>query len=209
MSNTDPGTRGLPRRPAPGWVAPVFALLGAATIPWTIYLSVTLPQRMDTGYYRTAWVGFDVMLVLGLLTTAYTAWRGQQRVGLVAMATATLLVVDAWFDLTLSSRAEMLSAVLSAALVELPLAVVCGWIALHVDRLVARRLHRLARRAARLQAETVALKLDEPGRRGMSRLQYLLREQAHLRRDRGQAAAVKDFPPDSRSSRGRGADPRP
>jgi hypothetical protein len=40
------------------------------------------------------------------------------------------------------------SAILSAVLVELPLAVVCGWIALHADRVIERRLRQLARRAA-------------------------------------------------------------
>ncbi|WP_436535235.1 hypothetical protein [Actinoplanes sp. HUAS TT8] len=157
MSGTDVIGNGSPPRPVPRWVAPLFAVLGAATIPWTVYLSFTLPQRMHTDNYRTAWVGFDVLLVLGLLTTAYLAWRGQPRVGLVAGATATLLVVDAWFDLTLSNRTEMLAAVLSAALIEIPLAVLCGWIALHVDRLVEHRLRRLARRTARLRAAAAVL----------------------------------------------------
>jgi HAMP domain-containing protein len=47
--------------------------------------------------------------------------------------------------------------VLSAALVELPLAIICGWIALHVDQVVERRLRRLARRADRLQARLPAV----------------------------------------------------
>lgn len=152
MSGTDGPVSALQRRPAPRWVAPLFAVLGAITIPWTVYLSLTLPQRMHIDNYRTAWVGFDVMLVLGLLATAYTAWRGKRRVGMLASATATLLLVDAWFDVTLSSQAELPMAVASAAFIELPLAVLCGWIALHVDRLVERRLRRLARQAGRLRA---------------------------------------------------------
>lgn len=131
-------------RSVPIWVAPLFAVLGVATVPWTVYLSMTLPQHARITTYRTAWVGFDVILVIALLATAHAAWRGHWGVGLVASATATLLVVDAWFDVTTSSSVEFVSAMLSAVLVELPLALLCTWIALHVDRFVNRRLRQLA-----------------------------------------------------------------
>ncbi|GAB1691147.1 hypothetical protein [Krasilnikovia sp. M28-CT-15] len=133
--------------PAPRWVAPVFAVLGAAAIPWTAYLAVTLPDHERTHNYRAAWVGFDVMLIVVLLATAFAAWRGRRIVGLLAASTATMLVMDAWFDMTTSRRVDVPEAVLSAALVELPLAAVCTWIALHVDQVVDRRLRQLARRA--------------------------------------------------------------
>jgi hypothetical protein len=136
-------------RPTPRWVAPVFAVLGAATVPWTVYLALTLPAAARTQHYRLAWVGFDTLLVALLLATAWAAWRGQQSVGLLATATATTLVVDAWFDVTTSAYADLPAAVASAVLVELPLAVVCGWIAMHVDQMIERRLQRLARRQAR------------------------------------------------------------
>jgi hypothetical protein len=131
--------------PAPRWVAPVFAVLGLATIPWTAYLSVTLPQHMRTHNYRVSWVGFDLLLVVALLVTAYLAWRARPLVGLMAACTATLLVVDAWFDVTSAGRAGVTTAVLSAVLIELPLAGVCAWIALHVDQVIERRLRQVAR----------------------------------------------------------------
>ena len=136
----------------PRWVAPVFAVLGAATMPWTVYLAMTLPEHADTHHYRLTWVGFDIMLIVVLLATAYVAWRGNRLVGLLATITATMLVVDAWFDVTTSTRADRPEAILSAVVIELPLAAVCGWIALHVDQVIERRLRRLARRAARLSA---------------------------------------------------------
>jgi hypothetical protein len=137
-------------RPVPRWGAPVFAVLGAATVPWTVHLAMSLPQQAHTHNYRVSWVGFDVLLIVALLATAYYAWRGWRHVGVLAAATATMLVVDAWFDMTTSGRADLVPAVLSAVLVELPLAVVCGWIALHVDRVIERRLRQFARRAARV-----------------------------------------------------------
>lgn len=145
----DSASEALPMEPAPRWVAPLFAVLGAATVPWTAYLAISLPQQARTHNYRLAWVGFDVMLIVVLLATAYAAWRGLRLVGLLAASTATILIVDAWFDVTTSRRADRPWAVLSAVLVELPLAVVCGWIALHADQVVGRRLRLLARRAAR------------------------------------------------------------
>lgn len=131
--------------PAPRWVAPVFAVLGAATLPWTAYLAMTLPPQVRAHHYRLAWVGFDIMLIAVLLATAYVAWRGRRLLGLLAAITATMLVLDAWFDITTSSRAGMPSAILSAVFIELPLAAVCGWIAQHVDQVIERRLRELGR----------------------------------------------------------------
>ena len=132
-------------RPAPAWVAPVFAVLGAGTIPWTVYLSVTLPDHARTHNYRLAWVGFDALLILVLLTTAFAAAQGNPLVGLLAGCAATMLVVDAWFDVTTSDRHVVALALFLALVAELPLAALCGWVALHVDRVLARRLRILAR----------------------------------------------------------------
>jgi hypothetical protein len=118
----------------PRWMAPLFAVLGAGTIPWTVYLSLTLPDHARTHNYRLAWVGFDVMLIGAMLLTAYLAWRGRPLAGQAAGCTATMLIVDAWFDVTTSGRHDVGLAVLLAVLVELPLAGLCGWIALLVQR---------------------------------------------------------------------------
>jgi hypothetical protein len=148
-------------RPAPTWVAPVFAVLGIATIPWTIYLAMSLPSQAHTENYRVAWVGFDILLIVVLLATAYVAWRGRRVVGLLAASTATMLVVDAWFDVTTSGPSDLPSAILLAVLVELPLAIICIWLALHVDQVVERRLRQLTRRAARIRAHTAAARSSD------------------------------------------------
>ena len=136
-------------RPAPRWVAPVFAVLGTVTVPWTVYLAMTLPAAARAQHYRLAWVGFDTLLLAVLLATAWAAWRGQQSVGMLASATATTLVIDAWFDVTTSDRAGRPAAIASAVLVELPLALICGWLAVHVDQVIEHRIQRLARWQAR------------------------------------------------------------
>jgi hypothetical protein len=118
----------------PRWMAPLFAVLGAGTVPWTVYLSLTLPDHARTHNYRLAWVGFDVLLIVAMLLTAYLAWRGRPLAGQAAGCTATMLVVDAWFDVTTSGRHDVGMALLLAVLVELPLAGLCGWIAVLVQR---------------------------------------------------------------------------
>jgi hypothetical protein len=125
-------------------------VLALATIPWTAYLAVTLPQHAETGNYRNAWVGFDLGLIALLLLTAYLAYRGNRHVAMAATATATALVIDAWFDVvTAPHTGDLIMALLTALLGELPMAVLCLWTALHVDRVIARRLRQLARRRRR------------------------------------------------------------
>jgi hypothetical protein len=134
----------------PHWIAPVFAILAVVTVPWTIYLAATLPEAVRTRNYRVAWVGFDIGLVVLLLLTAVLAYRGQRHMVMTATATATALMIDAWFDVVTSPAGdELVVAVATALFGELPLTVLCLWIALQVDRVIARRLQQLAHRAER------------------------------------------------------------
>ncbi|GII26091.1 hypothetical protein [Planosporangium mesophilum] len=137
-------------RPVPSWIAPVFTLLALVTIPWTAYLAVTLPEDIRTRNYRVAWVGFDIGLTVLLLLTAVLAYRGHRHMVMTATATATALLIDAWFDVVTSPTGHDLTVAVATALFgELPLTCLCGWIALQVDRVIARRMRQLARRAER------------------------------------------------------------
>ena len=91
---------------------------------WIGVLEVKLPRDYRAGGWRAAWVGFDIALLLTFAATAWAAWRRRQILIVCLMVLATLLCCDAWFDITLDwgTRGFMVS-VLSAALVELPLAV--------------------------------------------------------------------------------------
>ena len=44
-------------------------------LPWIVYLAVTLPRRHFDRHYRVAWVGFDILLVIAIVRTAYFAFR--------------------------------------------------------------------------------------------------------------------------------------
>lgn len=113
----------VPRRALTRWMIPLYALLAVALLPWVVWLAWTLPARNVASHYRLAWVGFDLLLTGALARTAYLAWRRSPFVVNVASATAALLVVDAWFDVTTSPGGDdLLVSVVLAILVELPLA---------------------------------------------------------------------------------------
>lgn len=68
-------------------------------IPWIAVLPTLLPATHAVTHWRGVWVGFDIVLAILLACTAWLAIRRRQIVVLVAFATGTLLVCDAWFDL--------------------------------------------------------------------------------------------------------------
>jgi hypothetical protein len=92
---------------------------------WIGVLAVTLPPYYRSGNWRGAWVGFDVALFCTFAVTAWAAWRGRQLLIMCLLVLATLLLADAWFDVTLDVRTSgFMASLLSALLVEIPLAVI-------------------------------------------------------------------------------------
>ncbi len=90
---------------------------------WIGILAVTLPRYYRAGGWRGAWVGFDVVLLLVFAATGWAAWRRRQVLIICLSVLATLLCCDAWFDVVLDARTPgFLLSLLSALLVELPLA---------------------------------------------------------------------------------------
>lgn len=135
-------------------IAASYTLAAMALIPWTAYLAVTLPKRNLNTHYRAAWVGFDLVLAGAIILTAYLAFKMDARVQFPAIATATLLLVDAWFDVMTSNRgAATVEALALAFFFEIPAAVFSLWLARRVHRNAALLIeHDLAHRSLR-QAE--------------------------------------------------------
>ena len=116
-------------------IVPFFALAGLVLIPWTIWLTFTLPAHHETENWRTVWAGFDLAEAAALVAVAVTALRRSLWLAPVAAIAGTLLCVDAWFYITLEAGGKhLLPAVLEAALVELPLAAICFWVARDIER---------------------------------------------------------------------------
>jgi hypothetical protein len=105
----------------------VVALAGfacAVLVAWTLRLGTALPARYLVGHWDLAWIGFDILLAGSIAATGILTWRGSPARAAASLATAVLLVCDAWFDITTAANAnDLWNSVLTAGLVELPLAV--------------------------------------------------------------------------------------
>jgi hypothetical protein len=144
----------------PDWAVPLFALAAVVLVPTVVLLVVVLPSTHRSAHWDIAWSGFDVGLALLLLAVAVTAWRRSPWLEGAATAAATLLFVDAWFDvLTASSRTELVLALIEAVFVELPLALLCLVLARDSQRhlpSLSRRSESSAQRSLRLVRDASA-----------------------------------------------------
>jgi hypothetical protein len=116
--------------PLPRWITALLALVAVALVPWTLWLTFSLPSKHVSSHYDVAWVGFDVALGAMIAATAYFGWRRSPLLRVFAGATAAMLACDAWFDIVTAAPGERVEAVLQAAIAELPLAVLCAFLAL-------------------------------------------------------------------------------
>jgi hypothetical protein len=114
------------------WLALTAAI---ALVPWTIYLGLTLPQNYTAQHWVATWVGFDILLLAFMIATAVLGFIRHQWLTLFAFSTGVLLICDAWFDVLTAKRGDIAVSVLTAALGELPLAVVLIGGSLRIARL--------------------------------------------------------------------------
>lgn len=118
------------RASVPSWAERLLIVTSVALIPWTIWLFANLPRRHIVHHWDLAWTGFDIALAAALAATAFAVARRPTYVPPVASIAATLLLCDAWFDTTTAGDDRQLwIALLLAFGLELPLAVLCLWVA--------------------------------------------------------------------------------
>jgi hypothetical protein len=109
-------------------------------IPWIVYLGFTLPANYVAHNWPATWIVFDGLLVAFMAATAVLGWLRRQLVVLPAFTTGVLLICDAWFDIMTAGPGEVWVSVLTAALGNLPLAVILITGALRILRVTATRL---------------------------------------------------------------------
>ncbi|MGN6377622.1 MAG: hypothetical protein ACTHNU_01590 [Gaiellales bacterium] len=142
-------------RVVPRWVGIAFALAAALLAPWTVWIAWTLPDRHLAAHWSIAWGGFDLALAAALAATGFAVLRRSWLIPIVATMAATMLLCDAWFDVvTARGRMTLGVAVVEAMFAELPLAVVCLWIAINVETVLADRRPYLQRAGFRVPART-------------------------------------------------------
>ncbi|MEU2873527.1 hypothetical protein ABZ769_30720 [Streptomyces olivoreticuli] len=119
-----------PRRRRGHLLGHALVACGLALLPWLFVLATALPASTTASRRSAAWVGLDALEALALIATGLLAARRDHRHGVAAAATAALLVMDAWFDtMTAAPGADLVSALVMAVALELPLAAVCGVLA--------------------------------------------------------------------------------
>ncbi|MGI8760026.1 MAG: hypothetical protein ACR2LF_01705 [Jatrophihabitantaceae bacterium] len=133
-----------PQLPLPRWLGPLAACCVIGLVPWMVYLGFTLPRHSRAAHYDLAWLGFDCGMWLVLAALAWCALQRRPATGPIAAVAATLFVVDAWFDIvTAPTRDRFLAALTLGLLAELPLAVICAWVAVNSERIRARAYRQL------------------------------------------------------------------
>jgi hypothetical protein len=146
----------------PRWVGPLAVGSIIGFLPWIVYLGLTLPSKVRAQHYDIAWLGFDCALWTMLAVLAWAALRRHAATGPVAAMASMMLIVDAWFDIFTSSAShgEMALAITLAICGELPLAILCAWVAVHAER-IRHRTYRTLRlhweRASRTADEAVTV----------------------------------------------------
>lgn len=156
------GKRRADRLPLPRWIGPLAIGSIVGFLPWIVYLGFTLPAKVHAQHYDIAWLGFDCAMWTMLAALAYCAIRRHAATGAVAAMASLMLIIDAWFDVFTGSakHGEMALAIVLALCGELPLAILCGWAAVHAERIrtrAYRSLHLRWERAVESTDEAIAV----------------------------------------------------
>jgi len=106
-----------------------------ALLPWTAYLSTTLPSEHLTEHWDIAWAGLDLFEATSLVLLFVAIARRSPFVPMFAAIAGTALLCDAWFDLA-TSGSGFYWALAEALGAELPLAALCFWIAFEVSEAI-------------------------------------------------------------------------
>ena len=113
-----------PRRSAVGIATLVAGGVAVVLLPWVLILAVTLPSTYEANNWNLAWIGLDLAIAVTAGLTAFLLHRHDPRAALTAVAAGTLLVADAWFDISTSGPGLDHHLALAQGLVlEVPLAI--------------------------------------------------------------------------------------
>ena len=130
-----------PRRFVSG-VAALVTCSAVILLPWIAYLATSLPPSVIAWHWPLAWTGLDAAMALGLAATGVLAIRRDRRVAFAAASTATVLLIDAWFDVCTSAAGRPMAFALIDMCVEVGEAAACLLLARAVWRDASRRGNR-------------------------------------------------------------------
>jgi hypothetical protein len=119
------------------WLLLVVGGVAVALLPWTAYLSATLPSEHLANHWDIAWAGLDAFEAVALVALFIAVVRRSPFVPMFAAVAGTELVCDAGFDVMTAGTGRSLHwAIVEALVAEIPLAALCFWLAFEVSEAI-------------------------------------------------------------------------
>ena len=119
------------------WLLLLVGGVAVALLPWTAYLSATLPSEHLANHWDIAWAGLDLFEAASLVLLFVAVVRRSAFVPMFAAVAGTGLLCDAWFDvMTAGTGRSFHWAIVEALVVELPLATLCFWLAFEASEAI-------------------------------------------------------------------------
>ena len=124
------------RRARP-WLLLLVGGVAVALLPWTAYLSATLPAEHLANHWDIAWAGLDAFEAVALVLLFVAVIRSSKFVPMFAAIAGTALLCDAWFDVMTAGTGRSLHwAIAEAIVAEIPLALLCFWLAFEASEAI-------------------------------------------------------------------------
>jgi len=133
---TPRGHAGQPGLLLPWWLPAACFGFVLVLIPWTAWLFVTLPRTELAEHWGLARAGLDLVLAVVLAASAVALVRRWLVAEVLVAMAGALLLRDAWFSILTARRGHLGGTFSLAAVLELPLAGLCLWVAVLYARAV-------------------------------------------------------------------------
>lgn len=118
-------------------IAMVLLAIAVVMIPWLIILGATLKGQVSVRMWSSTWIGLDCLEIIGLFATSVLLLKRKTYVMIAATFTATLFLIDAWFDVMLAQAGSAwFGAVVSGFFVEVPLSLFLFFLAIIAPSLI-------------------------------------------------------------------------
>ena len=119
------------------WLLLTIGGVAVGLLPWTAYLSATLPSQHLAEHWDIAWAGLDTFEAVALVLLFLAVVRRSTFVPMFAAVAGTALLCDAWFDVLTSGSGQSFHwALIEAFVAELPLAALCLWLAFEASEVI-------------------------------------------------------------------------
>ena len=118
------------------WLLLIVGGVAVGLLPWTAYLSASLPSQHLANHWDIAWAGLDLFEATALVALFVAVVRRSAFVPMLAAVGGTALVCDAWFDVMTSGGRSFHWALLEALVAEFPLAGLCFWLAFEASEAI-------------------------------------------------------------------------